>query len=87
MCSSSPPCQRSRKDIPLRVRIPRPCPDETLQSPRREVIKLLSGNNLSETCGIPLERKRTHVEVERLPRRLNGDGDIPKRLILPNGKI
>lgn len=51
------------------------------------MIKLLSGNNLSETCGIPLERKRTHVEVERLPGRLNGDGDIPKRLILPNGKI
>lgn len=41
--------------------MPRPRPDEGLQSPRREVIGLFKGRDLSGTCGIPRECDRVYV--------------------------
>ena len=46
---------------PLRARMPQPRPDEGPQSPRREVIGLFKGRDLSGTCGIPRECDRVYV--------------------------
>lgn len=40
----------------------------------------------SGTCGIPRERDRVYVGVECPPKGLNGDVDVPKRLIWPDGR-
>lgn len=47
---------------------------------------MYKGKDLSGTCGIPLEDERVYVGVKCLPRGLNEDRNVHKRLIWPDGR-
>lgn len=41
---------------------------------------------MSGTCGIPTGNDRVYAEARFLPKGLNDDADVPKRLIWPDGR-
>lgn len=66
--------------------MPESRPDENPQSNGKEVIQLFRGKDLSGTCGIPTEDDRVYAEARCLPKGLDDDADVPKRLIWPDGR-
>ena len=47
---------------------------------------MFRGKDLSGTCGIPTEDDRVYAEAQCLPKGLDDDADVPKRLIWPDGR-